>query len=160
MFHDRHAGFLPGIQSALQYVDFGITCIAHDPARLLGLLTGLTHEQDRIALILRDLANFCLELRELEVSRRRQVPLRILGGRPHVDHRGVTPVDQLNGFRSRNTAAAAPDKRRPKQQPTRNEGDRDKNKVGVIGEKLHVGTAGLGVWKNERSKKIGTIQPL
>lgn len=83
------------------------------------------------------------------------MPFRILGGRPHVDHGRVAPVDQLNGLGRGNPSAATPDNRRPKQQPTRNEGDGDKNKVGVIGEKLHVGTAGLGVWKNERSKKSG-----
>src|SRR5206468_11779444 len=51
------------------------------------------------------------------------------------------------------TLFRSPDKRRPKQQPTRNEGDRDKYKVGVIGEKLHVGTAGMGVWRKRKVVK-------
>ena len=72
------------------------------------------------------------------------------GGRPQIDDRGVAPVDQENRISWRNGAPAAPHKRWPQQQPARNEEDGDKYEVGVIGEKLHVGTAGLGVWRKEK----------
>ena len=126
-------------------MDLGVARFANEPAGLLGLLAGLTNQDDRITLIFRYLANFCLKLRQSEISGRRNMSLRVLGSRPDVDHSGIAAIDQLNRFGRRHPATATPDEARPEQQCTRDEDDRDKYKVDVIGEKLHLEAAGMGM---------------
>lgn len=88
-------------------MDFGVAGLAHDARRLRGLLTVLADEQHRARLILRDLADFRLKLRELEMAGGGQMPERVVGRGPQIDDDGVAAVDELGRLGGRQAAAAA-----------------------------------------------------
>src|SRR5258707_2639146 len=129
-------------------MDFGVARVLYDAHCLVRLLAGLAHQQHRIALVLHELTDCRLQFRELDMACRRKMTLREILGGTQVDDHGIAPVDQLGGFGSGKTAAATTADRRPQEQSTGNEGNRDEYKVCVIGEKLHGKSAG-----KERNRK-------